>query len=104
MAIHHDNQELWAQSEELASGNRSSHFILIQEVHPPPRIELARERMLMCRLYLSLIRSLNDDYGVEFAAHSDSSSYRTVGIYVFLCTVMCKPAYASRIAHALKLP
>ena len=55
MAIHHDHQELWAQSEELASGNRSSDFILIQEVRPPPRIELARERMLMCRLYACIL-------------------------------------------------
>jgi hypothetical protein len=24
------------------------------------------------------------DYGAEFAAHSDSLAYRTIGIYVFL--------------------
>jgi len=29
------------------------------------------------------------DYGAEFAAHSDSLAYRTIGIYVFLRTVMC---------------
>ena len=104
MAIHSDHRTLQAQSEAHPWRDRSCDFVLIQEIHPPPRIELARERMLMCRLYLSLIRSLNDDYGADFAAHSDSSSYRTIGIYVFLCTVMCKPAYASRIAHALKLP
>lgn len=58
MAIHHDHRGVWAQSEELASGDRSSDFVLIQEVPPPPRIELARERMLMCRLYLGLIQSV----------------------------------------------
>ena len=41
---------------------------------------------------------------MEFAAHSDSLAYRTIGIYVFLRTVMCSPVRASQIAHALKLP
>jgi DNA-binding IclR family transcriptional regulator len=31
-------------------------------------------------------------------------AYRTIGIYVFLGTVMCSPVRASQIAHALKLP
>jgi DNA-binding IclR family transcriptional regulator len=60
--------------------------------------------MLVCRLYLSLMRTITDDYGAEFAAHSDSLAYRTIGIYVFLRTVMCSPVRASQIAHALKLP
>jgi DNA-binding MarR family transcriptional regulator len=81
-----------------------SDFVLVREVQPPQRIGLARERMLMCRLYLGLIRSINDDYGAEFAAHSDSSTFRTIGIYVFLRTVMCSPVRASTIASALKLP
>ena len=34
----------------------------------------------------------------------DSLAYRTIGIYVFLRTVMCSPVRASQIAHALKLP
>jgi hypothetical protein len=81
-----------------------SDFVLIDEIHPPPRIELARERMLMCRLYLGLIRSMSDDYGAAFAAHNDSSTFRTIGLYVFLRTVMCAPVGASKIANALKLP
>jgi DNA-binding IclR family transcriptional regulator len=60
--------------------------------------------MLICRLYLGLMRTITDDYGAEFAAHSDSLAYRTIGIYVFLQTVMCSPVRASQIAHALKLP
>lgn len=104
MAIHSDHRALQGQREAHPWRDLGTDFVLIQDVQPPARIELARERMLMGRLYLSLIRSLNDDYGAEFTAHSDSSSYRTIGIYVFLCTVMCKPAHASRIAHALKLP
>ncbi len=28
--------------------------------------------------------TLTDDYGAEFAAHSDGLPYRTIGIYVFL--------------------
>ena len=79
-------------------------FVLVQDFRPPPRIELARERMLMCRLYLGLIRSMTEDYGAVFSAHNDSSTFRTIGIYVFLRTVMCSPVSASKIAHALKLP
>jgi hypothetical protein len=58
-------------------------FIMIDGVQPPSRIMQARERLLLCRLYISLIRSLHDDYGAEFAADSDSSTLRTIGIYVF---------------------
>jgi DNA-binding MarR family transcriptional regulator len=108
MATHRDHRALQSQDEEhieadawLESG---SDFVLVQDVQPPRRIELARERLLMCRLYLGLIRSLNDDYGAGFAGHSDSATFRTIGIYVFLRTVMCSPARASTIAHALKLP
>jgi hypothetical protein len=108
MAIHNDHRASQVQCEEHIEVHPwrglGPDFVLIQEAQPPPRIELARERMLMCRLYLGLIQSLGDDYGAEFAAHSDSSSYRTIGIYVFLRTVMCKPVHASKIAHALKLP
>jgi len=83
---------------------RGADFLLVDEIHPPPRIELARERMLMCRLYLGLIRSINEDYGAAFAAQTDSSTLRTIGMYVFLRTVMCSPVGASKIASALKLP
>jgi DNA-binding IclR family transcriptional regulator len=60
--------------------------------------------MLICRLYLGLLRTITDDYGTDFAAQNDSLTLRTIGIYVFLRTVMCSPARASQIAHALKLP
>jgi hypothetical protein len=81
-----------------------SDFVLVDDFQPPPRIELARERMLMCRLYIGLIRSISEDYGAAFAAHSDSSTFRMIGIYVFLRTVMCSPVSASKIANSLKLP
>jgi hypothetical protein len=84
--------------------DHGSDFVLVEETRPPPRIERGRERMLICRLYVGLLQTITDDYGVEFAAHSDSLAYRTVGIYVFLRTVMCSPARASQIAHALRLP
>jgi len=108
MASYKDHGALQAQDEEHTEADTSldqgADFVLVQETRPPRRIELARERMLMCRLYLGLIRSLNDDYGAQFAAHSDSATIRTIGIYVFLRTVMCSPVRASTIAHALKLP
>jgi hypothetical protein len=108
MSIQNDHRASQAQREEHIQTHRScnqgSDFVLIEEGKPPSRIELARQRMLMCRLYLGLIQSIGDDYGAEFAAHSDSSAYRTIGIYVFLRTVMCSPVRANKIAHALKLP
>ena len=84
--------------------DHGSDFILIAEGKPPSRIALARERMLICRLYVGLLQTITDDYGADFAAHSDSLTYRTIGIYVFLRTAMCSPARASQIAHALRLP
>jgi hypothetical protein len=92
------------QAETHGLGDAGADFVLIQDVRPPARIELARERMLLCRLYMDLIQSIHDDYGAAFGAHSDSATYRTIGIYVFLRTVMCSPVHASKIAHALKLP
>jgi hypothetical protein len=96
------------QSEQHAEAQAwrdlGADFVLIEEVKPPPRIELARERLLMCRLYLGLIRSISDDYGAEFAGHRDSASFRAIGIYVFLRTLMCSPVHASAVARAVKLP
>ena len=103
MSVQNDHRPSPLRAED-AWVDHGSDFVLIEEGKPPPRIELARERMLICRLYLGLIRTITDDYGAEFAAHSDSLDYRTIGIYVFLRTVMCSPVRASQIAHALKLP
>jgi hypothetical protein len=104
MSIHAINAES-DMHDDIGSGeNASPEFVLLDDIRPPPRIELARERMLMSRLYLGLIQSLNDDYGAEFARHSDSATFRTIGIYIFLRTVMCSPVRASAIAHVLKMP
>ena len=96
MSVQNDYQ---SQSEEYDATKawRDGYFdfVLIEEGKPPARIELARERMLICRLYLGLLRTITDDYGAEFATHSDSLAHRTIGIYVFLRTVMCSPARAS---------
>ena len=99
--IHHQqtatrDPDIWA--------DHTSDFVLVAEGRPPSRIELGRERMLICRLYLGLLRTITDDYGTDFAAHSDSLALRTIGIYVFLRTVMCAPARANQIAQSLKLP
>ena len=106
MSVPSENQETWSQAEAHNDiwADHGSDFVLIAEGRPPSRIELARERMLVSRLYLGLLRTITDDYGLEFAAQSDSLTLRTIGIYVFLRTVMCSPARASQIAQALKLP
>jgi len=107
MVLHAAESQPLSQPPRDESADRHdpySDFVLVKEARPPQRIELARERMLLCRLYLGLIRSLNDDYGTAFGSHSDSATYRAIGIYVFLRTVMCSPARTSNIADALKLP
>jgi DNA-binding MarR family transcriptional regulator len=90
--------------ENLAWETPDPDFVLVGDAQPPQRIEFARERMLMSRLYLGLIQTMNDDYGAEFAKYSDSATYRTIGIYVFLRTVMCSPVRVSTIAQVLKIP
>jgi hypothetical protein len=93
-----------AEAARAAWGGLGTDFVMVDETEPPARIALARERMLMCRLYLGLIQTINEDYGAAFGVHSDSSSFRAIGIYVFLRTLMCSPAHPSAIARALKLP
>jgi IclR helix-turn-helix domain len=85
-------------------GALGDDFLVMKDLRPPPRFAHARERMLMSRLYLGLIRTLSDDYGAPFASDSDSASFRAIGIYVFFRTVMCSPVQANAIAHALRLP
>ena len=97
------NQSKATERDEWPVSGNSADFIVLDDTRPPPRIELGRERMLLCRLYLGLIQTMNDDYGAEFA-HSDSATYRTIGIYVFLRTVTCSPVRASTIAQVLKIP
>jgi IclR helix-turn-helix domain len=108
MSIQNEGQVSRPQHEPFSDTSsfvdHGSDFVLVAESKPPSRIALARERMLICRLYVGLLQTITDDYGLEFAAHSDSLTYRTIGIYVFLRTVMCSPARASQIAHALRLP
>ena len=87
-------------ADELDFERADGHAAL----RPPSRITQARERLLLSRLYVGLIRSLNDDYGAAFAASSDSCTLRTIGIYVFLRTLMCSPVRAGTIAQTLKLP
>jgi hypothetical protein len=98
--IDHDTDVLAATSQI----DDDQHFVMLDDVKPPPRITQARERLLLCRLYVGLIRSINEDYGEEFVASSDSCTVRTIGIYVFLRTLMCTPVRAGTIAQTLKLP
>ena len=67
MSVRNGHQVSHSQAED-AWTDYGSDFVLIAEGKPPPRIELARERMLICRLYLGLMRTITDDYGAEFAA------------------------------------
>jgi hypothetical protein len=102
--VSEQNKPEATEADDLTWGSSAPDFVLLNEIKPPQRIELARERMVLSRLYLGLIQTLNDDYGAEFAKHSDSATYRTIGIYVFLRTVMCSPVRASTIAQVLKIP
>jgi len=87
---------LWgALGEDLALAN---------ELEPPPRFPYARERILMCRLYLGLIRSVSEDFGAPFGAQGESAAFRAIGIYVLFRTMLSVPVHAGDVAHALKLP
>jgi hypothetical protein len=79
-------------------------ILLAKEGELPSRFPHARERLLMCRLYLGLIRSVGADFGAPFVAHADSAATRAVGIHVLFRTMLSLPANAGAIAHALKLP
>jgi DNA-binding MarR family transcriptional regulator len=85
-------------------GDAEADFVLVREVPPPHRIALAKERLLMSQLYVDLIAGINDDYGAEFACHSDSCTLRSVGIYVFYRTLSGDPAHVAQIGQALGLP
>jgi hypothetical protein len=104
MANHERDLASERQSGSSAWPEEIADFVLVDDVKPPPRIAMARERMVMCRLYLGLIRSMTDDYGLDFVGGGDSAIVRTIGIYLFLRTVTCTPARASAVAQALKLP
>jgi hypothetical protein len=69
MSVQNDEQVSHPHAED-AWADQGSDFVLVAESKPPPRIELARERLLICRLYLGLLRTITDAYGAEFAAHS----------------------------------
>ena len=64
MSVQNDHQASYSQAED-AWTDYGSDFVLMEESKPPPRIELARERLLICRLYLGLLRTITDDYGAE---------------------------------------
>ena len=70
-----------------------------------PRGSSGRVSEYSCASYtIGLIGTVNDDYGNDFARHSDSATFRTIGIYVFLRTLMCSPVRAITIAQSLKIP
>jgi hypothetical protein len=53
MSVQNDHQVSHSQRDD-AWAVHGSDFVLIAQGKPPPRIELARERLLICRLYLGL--------------------------------------------------
>ena len=89
------------QDRQTGAGGAGGDFVLVEEPVPPARIEMARERLLLSRMYVDLIGSINDDYG--FALANDSCTLRAVAIYVFYRTVSCAPARAAQIAQAIGL-
>ena len=102
LSEHHSATSSPAQTSKWSAAGEE--FVVLDTVQPPARLEMARERILLSRLYLGLIRSLNDDYGADFVKQNDSATFRTIGIYLFLRTAMCSPVRASTVAQALKLP
>jgi hypothetical protein len=95
MSVANDQHPLHSEADDAWS-DHGSDFVLIAEGKPPPRIELARERLPICRLYFGLLRTIIDDYGAEFATHSDSLAYRTIGIYVSFGLSCARPFAPAR--------
>ena len=92
----HVEARLWrALGDDLA---------LMKAGDPPSRFPHAHERILICRLYLGLIRSISEDFGAPFAAQGESATFRAIGIYVFFRTLLSAPVHAGDVAHALRLP
>jgi hypothetical protein len=56
MSVQNGHQVSQSRTEDAWS-DYGSDFVLIAESKPPPRIELGRQRMLICRLYLGLMRT-----------------------------------------------
>src|SRR5215468_3853125 len=87
MSVPSDVQESWPQTEARKDADvwadHASDFVLIAEGRPPSRIELARERMLICRLYLGLLRTITDDYGTQLAVESDSLRFELLAFTYF---------------------
>ena len=67
------------QAHDEVQTDFRSDFVLIAEGRPPSRIALARERMLISRLYVGLLQSITDDYGAAFVAQSDKRRAIVVG-------------------------
>lgn len=57
-SVQNGNENLWSQDEARYAtwDYQHSDFVLIAQGKPPSRIELARERMLISRLYLGCCR------------------------------------------------
>jgi hypothetical protein len=57
MSVQNDHQVSQSHAED-AWADQGSDFVLITEGKPPPRIEMARERLLICRLYRACCEQL----------------------------------------------
>jgi len=56
-----------ASSDICGSNKPNPDFMLVDDIRVPQRIELARERMLLCRLYLGLTLQLQFSPEMSFA-------------------------------------
>ena len=52
------NQATATERDERPASGDSADFIVLDDTKPPARIELGRERRLLCRLYLGLIQTM----------------------------------------------
>jgi hypothetical protein len=52
------NQSQATEPDAFSTSLSSTDFVVFDDARPPPRIELGRERMLLCRLYLGLIQTM----------------------------------------------
>jgi len=56
------NQSKATEPDRCTASANSAYFVVLDDTKPPSRIELGREPLLVCGLYLGLMQTLNDGH------------------------------------------
>ena len=93
------NQSKATEPDRCTASANSAYFVVLDDTTPPSRIELGREPLLLCRLYLGLMQTLNDGHELKRAKHSHNVTRRAIEANDFFRPVTCPPLRLSTIAQ-----